>query len=388
MVVKCREKSMQKKLFQVVCVVKVVGKRSREVTSLVLNCRLLFWIVVENKLLFWSDNLGQSATIKDNFRQESRCNYCIIYVKFQNLKVMKKVFVFAAVMLLLTACSTDNAPMEEENVSMSSKQLVTISVSPITQETMGAKSRVETRASVPISNVVTRLDLWVVEGDATKAATQTTAVGEKHQTTADADFGSFSLMLDKNKTYTLYAVGHKESGPASIASGVVSFPDAKKLNTLVYAQTFKPSETTTLSCVMQRAVGMFRVVMKDEIPSEVKKIEIVAGKTPTQWSFPLQKGVTPRTDDYNVAWTTWKSETDGTTSFSIYILGSDTEQKYSVTVTAYDADDNVLKTRTFADVPIRDNYRSIYTGRFFMDTPFSSSFTVNDEWNDYEGVTY
>ena len=301
---------------------------------------------------------------------------------------MKRVFVIVAVASMMLAGCGSSSVEEEAAVESSSKQLVTITMSPFTQETMGAKSRVQTRATVPISNVVTRLDLWVFEGDAAKAVTQTAAVGESHQTTADADFGSFSLMLDKNKTYTLYAVGHKESGPASIASGVVSFPDAKKLNTLVYSQSFTPSKTTTLNCVMQRAVGMFRVVMKDEIPSEVKKIEIVAGKTPTQWDFPLQSGITPRTDDYDVSWTTWGMDKDnGTTAFSIYILGSDTETKYSVTVNATDADGNILKTHTFTDVPIRNNYRTIYTGNFFRDTSFSSTFVVDDTWTDNE-VSY
>ena len=132
---------------------------------------------------------------------------------------------------------------------------------------------------------------------------------------------------------------------------------------------------------------MFRIVLEDEIPAEVKKISITADGTPTQWSFPQHAGITP-TDTYSVSWTSYAHGDDGTTTFSIYILGSDTEKHYSVTVSAYGADGSVLKTRTFTDVPIRNNYRTIYTGRFFKDTPFSAAFQVEEDWQEYGEVAY
>ena len=132
---------------------------------------------------------------------------------------------------------------------------------------------------------------------------------------------------------------------------------------------------------------MFLITIEDEMPSEVKKISITADGTPTQWSFPQHAGITP-TGTYSVSWTSFKHEEGGTTTFSIYILGSDTEKRYSVTVSAYGADGSVLKTRTFTDVPIRNNYRTVYTGRFFKDTPFSATFQVEEDWQEYGEVGY
>ena len=297
---------------------------------------------------------------------------------------MKQLFAFAAVVLVCAACTSD--PDNNMESVTNEQQRVTLSFAPsVTTEPMGAKAL--TRAAVPVSDVVSRLDIWLFEGDSAKALTQTTPVAESHQAKGDDGFGSLSLMLDKNKTYTLYAIGNKESAPATLDKGIVTFPDTKKLQTLYFSTTFTPATTTTLSCMMHRAVGMFRVVFTDDIPTEVKKIAVTAKNVPSQWSFPQVAGITP-TSEYNVTWTNWKRDTDGTTMFSIYILGSNEEQHYDITVSAYDADDNLLKQHAFPSVPIRNNWRSTYRGRFFLDTSFSTSFMFDDAWNEYDEVEY
>ena len=74
--------------------------------------------------------------------------------------------------------------------------------------------------------------------------------------------------------------------------------------------------------------------------------------------------------------------------FTVYVLGSDTETHHDFVVTAYGEDSSVLKLRTFTSVPIRNNYMITYRGSFFLDTPFSSTFTVDDEWKTYDDVEY
>lgn len=297
---------------------------------------------------------------------------------------MKQLFAFAAVALVCAACTSD--PDNSMESVTNEQQRVTLSFAPsVTTEPMGAKAL--TRAAVPVSDVVNRLDIWLFEGDPAKALTQTAPVAESHQAKGDDGFGSLSLMLDKNKTYTLYAIGHKESMPATLAGGIVSFPDTKRLQTLYFSTTFTPATTTTLSCMMHRAVGMFRVVFTDDIPTEVKKIAVTAKNVPSQWNFPQAAGISP-TSEYNVTWTNWKRDTDGTTMFSIYILGSNEEQHYDITVSAYDADDNLLKAHAFPSVPIRNNWRIMYRGRFFLDTSFSSSFLLDEDWQEYDEVEY
>ena len=294
---------------------------------------------------------------------------------------MKQLFAFAVLALVCTACTNPNGAPDESAVANNETKKVTITFSPYDVKQM-------TRAARPIGDVASKLDVWLYEGTATTAPEQTKPVAERHQTVGDDDFGTLALTLDKSKTYTLYAVAHKQSAATSIANGVVSFPDEKITQTFYYTTTFTPSKTTSLDCVMKRCVGMFRVVIVDEIPTGVKKIGVSVNGTPTQWSFPKLAGITPRTDDYTMSWTNYKSETDGTTIFAIYILGSDVEQKYNITVSAYDADGAVVKQHAFTDVPIRNGYMTTYRGSFFLDTSFSSSFTVDDEWSSYDTVEF
>lgn len=291
---------------------------------------------------------------------------------------MKKYFALAVAATMFAACSNEYTSCTD--VVENSKAKVMISFAPDDGETM-------TRAMVPVGDVVNRLDVWLFEGDAMAAVGQTEAVAESHQTKDDDGFGSLSVTLDKNRTYTLYAVGHKESAVTSISGGVVSFPDTKKLQTLYYTTTFTPSTTTTLACVMKRAVGAFRIVFNDEVPEDVKKISISTTQTPTQWSFPQLTGITPL-DSYTVEWTKWSKDKDGILYFTVYVLGSDTETHHDFVVSAYGEDGGVLKSHTFTSVPIRNNYMITYRGSFFLDTPFSSTFTVDDEWQMYDDVEY
>ena len=96
--------------------------------------------------------------------------------------------------MVLTACSSDNG--EEPRVKSEEFTDVVLTFSPYEQTAM-------TRTAVSIADVVNHLDVWVVNGSDVIAS---------HTTSTDAGFGTVSMTLDKTKTYTLYAVGHKADG--------------------------------------------------------------------------------------------------------------------------------------------------------------------------------
>lgn len=283
---------------------------------------------------------------------------------------MKKYFLFAAVALMVAACTSDNDMSTESAVQNPEPTQVTLTFSPYQMEAM-------TRAATAISTLVTRLDVWLTDGTTTQ---------DIHQTSSDDSFGQLSVTLDKRKTYTLTAVAHKCSTAATLADGIVSFPDTKVLQTFFYRQTFTPAEVTTLSCEMQRIVGQFKLQTTDAVPDEVAKVTVTTPQAPTQWSTTALAGITPQ--DYAVTFASiHRNDTDGTSNFTIYVIGSDEEHTRTITVTAYDSGDNVIQQRTFADVPMKNGYRTTYSGQFFTDAPFTASFTVGD-WNDYDEVTF
>ena len=123
---------------------------------------------------------------------------------------MKKcVFFLAAMAAMCVSCSSES---DEQKVSEPTE--VTISFSPYEM----------TRAATSIASVVNHLNVWLVNGDDVIAL---------QQTTSDADFGTITATLDKTKTYTLYAVGHKADG-ATLSDGVISFTDDKVTHSMFY----------------------------------------------------------------------------------------------------------------------------------------------------------
>ena len=281
-------------------------------------------------------------------------------------------FAVAAIMtaaVMTTACSNDSDDLTSGDDftagdgSAVAKTEVTLTFSPYTMEAM-------TRTATSIASIVTHLDVWLVNGS---------DVITLHTTNADDGFGTVSMTLDKTKTYTLYAIGHKADG-ATLSDGVISFTDDKVTHSMFYTTTFSPATTTSLSCLMTRIVADFRLEITDEIPAAVKKLRFTVSDVFDRWS--VTDGGTHQLDRTSLI------TYNGTSAvFNIYAIVTDAQTTHTVTVTALDENDQELQTRTFADVPLRNGYKTNYRGTFFIDSGVSSSFTV-DDWNEYDIVDF
>ena len=232
---------------------------------------------------------------------------------------------------------------------------------------------VMTRAAVSIADVVTHLDVWITDG------TTTTDI---HQTSSTDGFGSVSVTLDKTKTYTLYAIGHKADG-ATLADGVISFTDDKVTHSMYYSTTFSPATTTSLSCLMNRIVADFRLEITDDIPTDCKKLRFTVGNVYDRWN--VSTGGTHSLDRVSII------SYGGTSSiFNVYAIVTDAQTLHTVTVEALDADGNALvpaQSKTFENVPLRNGYKTTYRGAFFTEENMTMTFTV-DDWNEYDTVTF
>ena len=277
-----------------------------------------------------------------------------------------------AAVILLSACEKQ-ASIEQPlanggDVTAGNEAEVRLTFSPYEQTAMQAPGR---RAAMSISSVVNHLDVWLYE-----SGTEAAAV---HQTSADAGFGTVAITLDKTKTYTLYAVGHKADG-ATLAEGVISFTDDKVTHSMFYTTTFSPSTTTELSCLMSRIVADFRLEITDDIPSACKSFRFTVNGIYDRWN--VSTGGTHSLDRVSTI------SYGGTSSiFNVYAIVTDASTTHDITVEALDANSDVIQTRTFSAVPLRNGYKTTYRGTFFIDTPATASFLV-DDWSEYDAVDF
>lgn len=274
------------------------------------------------------------------------------FVKFRSLAVVA--------MAMLTACTKDDAGKVLNNETAD----VRMTFSPY---------EVEPLTRTAVADYATRLDVWIYDGD--------TEVQAVHQQSTDEGFASLSVRLEKSKTYTVYAVAHKAAGAATLSNGVVAWPDDKVTHSFFYSQSFSPAATTTLSCLMERIVGNFRLEITDKVPEGVARMTIDMGVSPTMWNVEgYGENAVSRVASFTPA-------VGSSPTLSVFLLAGSEEEKRDMTVTAYDADDAVVQQRVFEGVPIRAGYRSTYRGAFFTGAVGSMSFTVND-WMDYETVDF
>jgi hypothetical protein len=280
---------------------------------------------------------------------------------------MKRNFVFFMLAAIVAAgCSSS----EEKTVLNGSavETSVLLTFSPYEVDAM-------TRTATSISNYCTHLDVWITDGESTTAV---------HQSSSDNDFGSLSVTLDKTKTYTLYAVAHKCASDATLADGIVSFPDDKVTHSMFYTTTFSPATTTSLSCEMSRIVAMFRMETTDAVPAECRKIRFTISDVFDRWS--VTAGGTHQVNRVSTVSIT-STANDGTVAISIYAIATDAQTLHTVTAEALNESDDVIQSRVFENVPLRNGYKTTYRGTFFTDTDMTMTFTVAD-WNEYETVNF
>ena len=268
---------------------------------------------------------------------------------------------------MMAACSSDNGeePVnnETETVTISFPQFQT-TIEPLT------------RGTTDVLTLVTHIDVWITDG------TTTTDI---HQVSTDDNFGTITAELNRNNTYTMYAVAHKADG-ATLSDGIIAFTNDKVTHAMYYTTTFTPATTSTLSCEMSRIVGMFRLETTDAVPDNVAKVRFEIPQTFTRWNV---AGVGANKVDRVSEITVSSKNQDGTVAFILYIIGSDEDVGYDITAKALDANGNVVENgqRTFADIPIRNNYKTILSGAFFAPGSLSTTFTVTD-WETYAVINF
>ena len=241
-----------------------------------------------------------------------------------------------------------------------------------------------TRAATDVTELCSRLNIAIFDGDGTKVKT----VAQKE---GDAGYGTVALSLAAG-TYKLVVIAHNCDGSATITSTEkVTFPNNKVTDTFYYyGDLVVGNEKQTYDLTLTRAVAMFRLVLTDEsIPENVAKLKFyyLGGSS----TFSPKDGY----GCVNSKQTEIRTVSDDGI-YEIYTLPHTEEDVLTkLTVTALDANDNTIKERVFENVPVIRNQVTRYTGSFFGEgggggETGSGDFrmTADPDWDSVNGYTF
>lgn len=203
-----------------------------------------------------------------------------------------------------------------------------------------------------------------------------------HQAATDTDFGIVHINLPTD-SYRIIVIGHNGKDNCTISSPEkTTFSNNKVTDTFSSYKTIEVPAEENISerITIERAVGMFRLHIKDDIPSIAKSIKFYY--TGGSSTFDATTGfgcVNSRQTEVMEMSPTQKD-------YDIYTFPQDGDKKLKITITAMDANGSTLATVTLTNVTIIKNYITKYSGELFGtpsikdDGNTQIDFTFDDKW--------
>jgi len=284
--------------------------------------------------------------------------------------------------LLLFSCEkplSNSEPNTSKEETLKDNEVnVTFNVSKFEQTSFGGSENAPRKAK-SVAEVCTRISLTLFSGDVSYEFAD--------QTKDDEDFGHFSLTVEKG-TYTVALVAHNGLGSAKIGDdGKVTFKDNKVTDTFYYYGEVTISEDTEFDLTLKRAVAMFRLVVNDNVPSDVAQMKLYY--TGGSSTFDITSGYgcvnSRQTELRDVS----ASAHSSSSVYEVYTFPHSDGKKLKIKVSALDSSGATVAEREFEDVPVAINEITQYSGYFFTESPGGGrikGLKVEDEWTqtDYE----
>ena len=276
---------------------------------------------------------------------------------------MKKILIILGAVLMMTACKK-----ERSEVATVTLRFTPYEVSPM--------------KTASVSTVCSRLDVYIVE----VGTTDTLRIHQDRAINGTA-FGGVTATLQTNRSYHLYVMGHNTTDTCTFSGGVFSFAD-DVIKQCLYADTvFSPGDGLSLTVVMQRIVGMFKMRVTDEIPDNVTGFRFTIDTSGRKWDAGSMQSADRGVRVHSINSTS--TDDNGVAVYNVYVMGDNmTDVLYvDIVAEAVDAGGQAVETREFAQVPIRDGYLTTYTGTFFITFDMGFTFLV-DDWGNYGSYTF
>ena len=265
-----------------------------------------------------------------------------------------------ATVLLLTSCEkasfdetpTPVKPQPEENRD----DLITLTFTVTQIESAAFANTNEHSRAAAVGEVCSRVNLALYKPDGER-------VKMINQRSDDANFGQISFTVAAG-TYRLVVLAHSCDGNATTtALNKITFPNNKVTDTFYYSTEFSATSDLSQQLVLRRITAMVRMVVKDAIPENVKRMKFyyTGGSSTLDGATGLGCVNSKQTEYRDIS----AAERNGGATFEVYTMPHDVSGQLKLTVSALDAADNVVKELVLDEVPVTVNTISEYTGSLF-----------------------
>lgn len=209
------------------------------------------------------------------------------------------------------------------------------------------------------------------------------------QNKGDKDYGSFVATLPEG-TYQIVTLGYNGTSLCTkLTAREVAFADSYVPHTYLSNTTLtvNPSTSTSQSIVLHRNVSAFTIKVEDKMPQEVAIMRFTTEQGGV--TFNPKTGLTEKESGRDHFFTIpeqYRGKEENSITTFIFLPSDATTATYRVD--ALRTDSSVVRSRTFTDVSMQVNCRTLCSGEFFTDKGYKHTIEIDDAWKDTIKVSY
>ena len=298
--------------------------------------------------------------------------------------IMKKYFFIAAIAALsFTSCSKDEPEPESGSIAIHIDTTPPADHATITFACQGFELQPFTRSLEADGKSMT--DLWVLDYIGT--IENMTLAQQIHQTSADEDFGTPTLNLAVGNHHIYFIASRGSGATLSTENHTITF--TRVLDTFYkdYEINVTATSNGSRSVTLNRIVTKLTTVITDAIPEDAATFNL----TPEAWHYGIDyttglpiSATASRTITINIP-----SSDIGVTGERLNIFGfsDDDEWTTDIALDCKKADGTILGTTVLADVPLKQNRITSYSGPLFSSNG-QTTIDLTTDWEDTHTGTW
>ncbi|WP_444375545.1 FimB/Mfa2 family fimbrial subunit [Prevotella sp.] len=287
-----------------------------------------------------------------------------------------------AAMLLTSLFSCEKATMEEEGavnkpIKLGSEIKISFDANNISNPSYDGDDEASRNGNTALKNYCSRISLAIFDETDNK-------LKAANQELSDNNFGHFDISLNKG-TYGFVFIAHNGDGnPTFTSPSQIKFPGNKVTDTFYYYGQMDIEDDATYDVTLKRAVGKFRLVVKDETPKTIKQMKIYYTGGSSTFDATTGYGcVNSKQTEYR---TVSKEAYEQESRYEVYTFPHQGDKKLKFEISALrgiNPDSPADYVRTIGNVTMKPNTITQYSGYFYGEAPEGGrgfNVSIDGEW--------